>query len=158
MPISEMAQVKVTDTLNRSSTMSAQLTVRQNDISQPKLTNLEKTNKASSIKITFQKSDDTYLTLVLINEQIIGFVDGETITFKSLPAEETDITLIPVSELGRRGLPLKTSISPLSPNMENHAVSNQPNTATPEPNIQALTPINSSNLPIIPRTPNTGIH
>lgn len=134
-------QVKVVSTTGEFSTMSAHVTVSNSaGDDAPSLSNLTSTISGNDADFSFNKSANTALTLVSVNDRIAGYLTDTTFSAANLSADkETNISFIPVSTTGRTGEPLSATVIGTG--------------------VKAETKTKSSSSPIIPlKAPNAGYH
>lgn len=97
--------------------------------SRPTLSDLHYQLSDHAINLNFSTSSDTYLTLALVNDQIVGFLNEPKLYLSYSTTEDIKISLLPVNSLGRRGvaLTLDLSAAELAANHAHQSIPRAPN-------------------------------
>lgn len=111
-PLTGFIQVKVVDDKQRTSTMSAKLTVQKHDNTPPQITKLTlKPTSSTSAQLNFTINHASHV-IVAINDAVIGLTSANTLSLSDLSTTaSTIITLSPVSTSGQIGTPQQVTFN-----------------------------------------------
>ena len=141
-------QLKITALDGTTSTASAKVTVNPTVSVSASINNLSANVSGNTAEVSYIFGKDTIGAVVSLNESTLGLTDQTSFTLTDL-AEESTLTLTPISSAGELGNPVSITLKP----DKTIKRTTQKSTSTPEP---TSAPESSPTEPVIPLAPKTG--